>query len=143
MKPLKYCLMAACALSLTACGQEDLNNQRLAKGCEAAVRLVLDKPKYDRKLAQVRSVSFGTSDGFKLVKITVNTIEKETDFELDEDEVYNCKFDETSSFGGLIWNANLVYLKVDEDAYGLENGQIIGNLNDHLKLMTAVEKAMK
>ncbi|MDY0029457.1 MAG: hypothetical protein RBR86_05895 [Pseudobdellovibrionaceae bacterium] len=143
MKALNFGLVTLCALGLSACGQEELNNQRLAKGCEAAVKLVLDKSKYDRKLASVQSVSFGRSDGFKLVKITVNTIEKETDYELDEDEVYNCKFDETSSFGGLVWNANLVYLKVDDDAYGLENGQIIGNLNDHLKLMNTVENAMK
>ncbi|HOO52052.1 MAG TPA: hypothetical protein PLK94_12260 [Alphaproteobacteria bacterium] len=143
MKLLKFCLLAAVAVSLSSCGQEELNNQRLAKGCEAAVKLVLDKDQYDRKFEAVQSVSYGASDGFKLVKLTASVIEKETDYELDEDEVFNCKFEETSSFGGMIWNAHLVYLKVDEDAYGLENGQIIGNLNDHLKLMNVVEKAMQ
>ncbi|OIN86830.1 MAG: hypothetical protein AUJ12_04240 [Alphaproteobacteria bacterium CG1_02_46_17] len=137
-------LAVVCALSsliLSGCGQEDINNERLAKGCAAAVETILAKDIYDRQFDRVVNKKFSMSDGFKLV--TLDVVTKTKEYEEEANETFNCKFEEGSSFGGFAWYANLVQLTVDEDVYGTRGGEISGSLNDQMALSDAVEKAMK
>ncbi|HNQ92793.1 MAG TPA: hypothetical protein PKI93_07675 [Alphaproteobacteria bacterium] len=133
--------VCALALSLSACGKDKENEQRLARGCEAAVKVMLAKDKYDRQIDQVKSKKFGMSDGFKLVTIAAVTKNKEYGYE--QDESFDCKFEESSSMAGFVWSASLVQLKIGEDVYGSEGGEIFGDMNDQMNLMDAVQAAMK
>ncbi len=129
------------SLSLTGCGQEKVNNERLAKGCAAAVQTILAKDKYERQFDHVVGKKFSMSDGFKLV--ILDTITKTKEYGEEAQESFNCKFEESSSFGGAIWHADLVSLAVDEDVYGTKGGQIEGSLRDQMALSDTVQKAMK
>lgn len=134
-------LLISSVLGLSACGQDEVNRQRLVKGCEAAVKVVLDMPKYERSLLKVQSHKFGESEGYDLVTLSVLTTDKE--FGGEEPETFNCQFSVTSSLGGMQWNAALAKLQVDDDVYGVVNGQIQGSMTDHMAITSAVERAMK
>ena len=139
----KYVLLslAGCVLALTACGDQKSMDAKLAKGCAAAVKTVLAKDKYTRQLDSVKSSAFDMSDGFRLVKLGVVTKDKQ--YETAADESFDCKFQVDTSFLGMNARAYLVQVKVDEDVYGTESGQIYGDMNDQMDLSNAVQDAMK
>lgn len=143
MKTNKFILLslAGCVLALTACGDQKSMDAKLAKGCAAAVKTVLAKDKYTRQLDSVKSSAFDMSDGFRLVKLGVVTKEKQ--YETAADESFDCKFQVDTSFLGMSARAYLVQVKVDEDVYGTESGQIYGDMNDQMDLSNAVQDAMK
>lgn len=134
-------LMTGCILCLTGCGEKEKTEARLARGCEAAVKVMLNKPDFTRQIDSVKSKSFGMSDGYKLV--TINTVTKEKDTGTEADETFNCKFQETQSFNYIIWSADLVQLKIDDIIYGSEGGEIYGSVEDQMALSNAVTSAMK
>ena len=139
----KFIIGCVCltALSLTACGNKEQNNARMARGCEAAAKVMLAKDKYDRQIDQVKNKKFGMSEGFSLV--TLDVVTKNKEFGYESDETIYCKFEETSSMAGYVWNASLVQLRLGEDVYGSDGGEIFGDLNDQMSLMDAVQAAMK
>lgn len=133
-----FCVLT---LSLTSCGDRKEQEAKLARGCEAAVKVMLEKDQYDRQIDQVKAQKFGMSEGFTLVTLDVLTKNKEYGYE--EDESFFCKFQEESSMVGYIWKGVLVQVKIGEDVYGSEGGQLYGDMNDQMNLMAAVEAAMK
>lgn len=133
--------LAGCVLALTACGDQKSMDAKLAKGCAAAVKTVLAKDKYTRQLDSVKSSAFDMSDGFRLVKLGVVTKDKQ--YETAADESFDCKFQVDTSFLGTNARAYLVQVKVDDDVYGTESGQIYGDMNDQMDLSNAVQDAMK
>ncbi|HRK98551.1 MAG: hypothetical protein KDJ26_05400 [Alphaproteobacteria bacterium] len=139
----KFFVIGLCflALSLCSCGNEKENDARLARGCEAAAKTMLDKEEYDRQIDRVASKKLGMSDGFRLV--TIDVVTKNKEFGYESNESFNCKFEEQSSFAGMMWRASLVQIQIDEDVYGSNGGKIFGDLNDQMKLMDAVQAAMK
>jgi len=126
---------------LTGCGNDEINKQRMAKGCEAAVKVVLNKPEYERSLLKVEHQKFGKSEGYQLVTLDVLTTDKEYGGE--EPETFDCQFSVTRSLGGLQWNATLAKLQVDKNVYGVVNGEIQGSMTDHMAITSAVQNAMK
>lgn len=134
-------LSSASLLLLAACGSKEQADIKLAKGCEAAVKVMLAKPDFTRQIQSIKSKSFGTSEGFRLVTLNTVTKNKETSEEIDES--FNCKFQETQSFNYMQWSADLVQLKIDDVIYGSEGGEIYGSVEDQVALTNAVEAAMK
>lgn len=136
----KICLISmGLALILTGC--QDDSEKKLARGCEAAVKVMLAKEKYDRQIDAFKDGQFGMSDGFKLV--TINTVTKTKEFNNEKDESFECKFEETSGPFQLGWRASLVQIKIDDVIYGSEGGEIYGSIEDQLAITAAVEGAMK
>lgn len=126
---------------LTACGAEKEIENKMARGCEAAVKIMLNKEKYDRQIDSVKDKKFGMSDGYRLVTLEVVTKTKEySDL---KDESFDCKFEETKVLGAIGWKASLVQVKIDGTAYGSEGGEIFGSIEDQLAITAAVEGAMK
>lgn len=134
-------LCSASLLLLTACGSKEQAQIKLAKGCEAAVKVMLAKTDFTRQIDSVKSKSFGTSEGYRLV--TLNTVTKTKDMGEEANESFDCKFEETESFNYMQWKAELVQLKIDDVIYGSENGEINGSVEDQIALTNAVEAAMK
>lgn len=134
--------MGVCALTLlTGCGAREEAEAKLARGCEAAAKSMLAKDNYDRQIDSVKSKKFGKSDGFTLVTIETNTKNKE--YEYDSDESFQCKFQESTGPFGLNWKAALVQVKVGDDVYGSEGGELYGTVEDQMALTAAVESAMQ
>lgn len=127
------------AFVLTGC--QDNSKKRLAHGCEAAVKIMLNKEEYKRQIDSIKSSKLGMSDGYRLV--TIDTVTKTKEFSNPQDESFECKFEETTGPFGLGWRASLVNLKIDDVIYGSEGGEIYGSIEDQLALTAAVESAMK
>lgn len=135
-------VLGVCALTLlTGCGSREAAETKLARGCEAAAKAMLNKEQYDHQIDAVTSKKFGKSEGFTLVTIDTNTKNKEYGYE--NPETFQCKFEESSGPFGLNWKAALVQLKVGEDVYGSEGGQLYGTVEDQMALTAAVESAMR
>ena len=135
------CLACLSAVILTGCGSQQEAETKLVRGCEAAVKVMLNKEDYDRQLAAVTGQKFGMSDGFRLVTIDATTKNKEFGFE--NEESFQCKFEESRSFGYLNWKAALVQVKIDDAVFGSEGGQLYGSVEDQMALTAAVEAAMR
>ena len=90
----------------------------------------------------VKKSTFGPSkefgSGYRDAVLTV----VETDDWADLDKEVECVFAEDMGPFGLSHSASLYQLKIDGDTYGIENGQLLGDVDTHLKLTTAVENAM-
>lgn len=134
-------LCTTALILLTGCGGKEQAETKLAKGCEAAIKAMLNKPDFTRQITSVKSKSFGMSDGFRLV--TIHTVTHPKEEGMDADESFDCKFQETQSFNYLKWSAELVQLKIDDVIYGSEGGEIYGSVEDQMALTNAVEEAMK
>lgn len=126
---------------LTACGSKEQANTKMARGCEAAVKVMLNKADFTRQIDSVKSKSFGMADGYRLV--TIHTITRNKDTGEEADESFDCKFEETQLFNYLKWSASLVQLKIDDVTYGSDAGEIYGSVEDQIALTNAVEEAMK
>lgn len=139
---MKKFIFAVCVSALlTGCGSNEANNAKLARGCEAAVKVMLNKDTYDRQIDAVKDKRFGMSDGFRLV--TLKTVTKNKSYGYQNDETFDCKFEESSGPFGLSWKAALVQVKIGDDVYGSEGGQLFGTVEDQMALTAAVESAMK
>lgn len=138
---MKKLLLISTGLAIFLTGCQNDSEKRLVRGCEAAVKVMLNKDKYDRQIDTVKNSKFGMSDGFKLV--TINTVTKTKEFNNENDESFECKFEESSMPFGLAWRAALVQVKIDDIIYGSEGGEIYGSIEDQLALTAAVESAMK
>lgn len=126
---------------LSGCGSREVNETKLSRGCEAAAKAMLNKPDYDRQIDSIKARKFGKSDGFTLV--TIDTVTKNKDYGYENDESFQCKFEESSAPFNINWKAALVQVKIGDDVFGSEGGQLYGSVEDQLALTAAVEAAMK
>lgn len=139
MKKL-FALVCVTAL-LTGCSSREEADAKLARGCEAGVKVLLNKPEYDRQISRIASKTF-TDDSMGR-KVSLVTKVKNKSYGYEADETFNCVFAEEYSFGFIAWKANLMQLKIGENTYGLEGGQVMGDMSDYMSLTAAIEAAMK
>ncbi len=138
----KTFILGICAVAvLTGCGSREQAETKLARGCEAAAKSMLNKDQYDHQIEKVTGQKFGKSDGFTLV--TVDTVTKNKQYGFENPETFQCKFEESSGPFGMSWKAALVQVKIGEDVYGSDGGQLFGSVEDQMALTAAVEAAMK
>lgn len=140
MKPAIFLALSSLLL-VTACSSREEADAKLRKGCEYGVRTLLEKPNYDRQIGSVKSASFENVDAGR--RIVLDTVVKNKEYGYENDETFSCIFSETYSFGFIAWNANLEQIKVGDDVFGRENGQIKGDLQDFMKVTDEIERAMQ
>lgn len=141
MKANGIILLGLTLFTLTACSSREEADAKMARGCEAAAKTMLGKESSDRQIEHVGKKSFDKAGEFRQVTLNVTTKNKEFGYE--KDEVFSCKFDESYSPGFTAWKAALVQLKMGDQIYGDEGGQIFGEAEDQMNLTAAVEAAMK
>ncbi len=138
----KTFVLGICAVALlTGCGSREEADAKLGRGCEAAAKAMLAKPDSDRKIDKITSTKFGVSDGYRLV--TIGAVVKNKDYGYENEESFQCKFEESSGPFGLSWKAALVQLRYGDKVYGSEGGELYGSVEDQMALTAAVEAAMK
>jgi hypothetical protein len=141
MRFLKIVLCVGLCMTLTGCGAEKEIQAKMTRGCEAAVKTMLNKPDYERQIESVTGSKLGMSDGFRLV--TIDVVTKTKEFNDPVDESFSCKFEETKVLGFIGWKAALVQIKIDDVIYGSDGGELFGTVEDQMALTAAVEAAMK
>lgn len=139
MKKLFFTLCVTAFLS--GCGGREQADTKLARACESAVKVMLNKSDYDRQIDKVKGKKIGMSDGYRLV--TIDVLSKTKEFSNPKDESFECKFDESMGPFGFGYHAALVSLKIDDVVYGSNGGEIYGSIQDQMAIMTAVEQALK
>ena len=128
-------------LSLTACGSRDDADVKLGRGCAAAVRIISATPNYDREFSKVKTKSFEEYETYRVV--TIDSVTKNKEYGNEMDETFVCKFDESYSPGFIAWKASLINVKIGEEYFGSEGGQIYGTAEDQMNVMAAVEAALQ
>ncbi len=132
-------LMGVSALVLSGCVTREQADERIAKGCAAGVELFLAE---GFKIKEIKGKTYSDSAEFGKGYRSVTLQAVESDGWLDVDKQYSCVFAEDFGLFNTGHRATIYQLKVNDQVYGNENGQIKGDFKDHLKLTETVEQAM-
>lgn len=128
-----------CALMLTSCITREQADNRLARGCTAAAGIFLDE---GYKIKSIKKSTFGSSkefgNGFRVADVTAI----ESDGWADLDKEIECTFAEDLGVFGSSHSASLYQLKINGEIYGIQDGQLLGDIDTHLRLTAAVESAL-
>ncbi len=135
----KLILGLSCLLLLTSCVTREQADTKLAKGCEAAAGLFLDD---SFSIKEVKRKTYNQDPEFGNGYRKVMLFAVETDGWLDLDKEYVCIFAEEFGVFNSSHNATIYQLKVNDQTYGIENGNVLGDIQKHMKIMNAVEDAM-
>ncbi|MGH1404801.1 MAG: hypothetical protein ACRBDL_11210 [Alphaproteobacteria bacterium] len=138
MKNLLICL--SCVILLCSCVTRDQADKRLEAGCRAAAEMFIDSDFFVKKIKRVTSkpsAEFGA--GYR--DITIFAVE--SDNWLDLDKEYKCTFAEEFGLLNATYQASLYQVHVNDKTYGKKGDQILGDIEDHLKLVKAVQDAMR
>lgn len=128
-----------CVFALTGCVSREQADERLARGCAAAVEMFVDpgfKVKSIKRNVFKNASEFGR--GYRKVEIYA----VESDDWMDIDKTYSCVFAEEMGLLGMSHRASIYQVKVNDNTYGREGDKILGDLQTHMKLNETVERAM-
>ena len=134
----KFALIAVSSLALTACVTQPQADEKMTKGCEAAVKSLI-APKEIKEIKAKNVADETTSEGLHR-RITLNVVEK--DGWLEVDKQYSCLFAQEWGMFKTSHRALLVQTKIDDSIYGKVDGVITGSLDDFIKLSEHVDEAM-
>lgn len=124
---------------LTGCVDQATADEKMAKGCVAAVNALLK----DSKVIDVNKTTNVTEDfqGEGLHRrITMNVVEKDGWLEIENQ--YSCVFLEQWGFLRADHKAMLVQVDINGEIYGKNNGSIVGDWDDFLAITRVVDAAM-
>ncbi len=136
----KVVISLFCVLLLTSCVTRQQADERLLKGCMAAVGLFLEdgyKIKKIKRSVYKDAIDFGS--GYREVMLFA----VESDGWVDLDKEYSCIFAEEFNAMGSTHRANIYQVKVNGNVYGREGNNILGDMDTHIKLSKTVEDAMR
>ncbi len=135
----KFLVIVSGVLLLTSCVTREQADERLARGCAAAVELFLDD---GFTIKEIKNKSYSNSEeyGNSYRKVTLSAIE--SDNWLDIDKEYKCIFAEEYGFLKTTHRASIYQVIVNDKIYGTKDGVIVGDMKDLLKLTETVDNAM-
>lgn len=136
----KYVFFLITVSVLSGCGDNrEAKDRKLALGCQAGLKALFAQEKYDRQIDKVTSKKFSNEAEGRRVVLQASTKNKQYGYP--KNESFNCLFAETSNMLG--YKAEVQQINIDEDVFGKKDGQILGDMNDFLKLTGAVEEGMR
>jgi hypothetical protein len=137
----KLFFIFVCVSMLTACGTRDNKDKKLAKGCEAGIKALLDSSRYDRQISSVSNSSFSDMADGRQIVLQAKTHNKKDGY--DQDEAFTCVFAESNTFGPFGYKAEIQHLTAGEDVLGKKDGRVQGDANDFMNAARAAEAGMK
>lgn len=135
---MKYTWLAlASVLVLTGCVSREEADKRLERGCAAGAELFFEE---GHKIKEVKDRIFrddpNLGKGYREVRLTV----VDSDGWYDADKEIKCIFVE--NFNPMQHSATIYQMKMDDRTWGKEDNQILGTMEEHLKLTETVEQGM-
>ena len=117
-------LIPLTAIVLSGCASRKEIDDKLAKGCEAGAKYVMDLTDNDMEIVKVLSTTGAkdSSDKSKR-KITIRTLASLGGY-AEEERDYHCTFSETYNFGFMGHAAEIATVEVDEEVYGRVDGNL-------------------
>ncbi|MGB4057659.1 MAG: hypothetical protein WBK77_06210 [Alphaproteobacteria bacterium] len=132
-------MLLAGTLTLTGCVSREQADQRLQNGCTAGAELFMEE---GHKIKEVKDHIFRDNPdlgpGYREVRLTV----VDTDGWYDADKEIQCIFVETYGIFGSSHTATIYQLKMDEKIWGMQGKEILGTMEEHLKLTETVEQGL-
>lgn len=134
----RYSFMAlASMLVLTGCVSREQADKRLENGCAAGAELFLGE---GHKVKEIKDRQFrddpALGKGYREVRLMI----VDTDGWYDADKEIKCIFIE--NYNPLQHSATIYQLKMDEQIWGKEGNEILGTMEEHLKLTETVEQGL-
>ncbi len=122
---------------LSGCVSREQADARIERGCAAGAEIFLEE---GHKIKQVKDRQFRDfpelGKGYREARLVI----VDSDGWYDADKEIKCIFAENYNFMG--HTATIYQLKMDERTWGKEGNEILGSMEEHLKLTEAVEQAM-
>ncbi|MGB4108078.1 MAG: hypothetical protein WBK55_09850 [Alphaproteobacteria bacterium] len=130
-------LALASVLVLTGCISREQADKRMENGCAAGAEAFMEE---GHKIKQVKDRIFRDSPelgkGYREIRLVI----VDSDGWYDADKEIRCIFAENFNFVG--HTATIYQLKMDDKTWGKEGNEILGSMDDHLKLTEIVEQGM-
>lgn len=127
-------------LALTGCVSREQADKHLENGCAAGAELFLEE---GHKIKEIKDRIFrdepSLGSGFRQVILTV----VDSDGWYDSDKEIKCIFEENLALFGLQHTAAIYQLKMDEKTWGKEGNEILGSMEEHMKLEKTVDQALQ
>ena len=124
---------------LSGCIEQSVVDEKMARGCMAGV----DALTKGREIIEVKKTT-PTSENFQGEglhrRVTIDVLEK--DGWLEVDKQYSCVFLEEWGMFRSTHRALLMQIDIEGTIYGKNNGNIVGDWDDFLKLTRVVDAAM-
>ncbi len=138
----KYSLSFLSVLSLlvlSACVSQDQADEKMVKGCKAAIEVAIAPA----KIADILSTTYAfedNKDGDSFRRITLKTFEK--DGWIEREKEYSCLYAEQWGIAKTSHVATLESLSYDDIILGKKDGDVIGGLKNFMNLVNASQTAM-
>jgi hypothetical protein len=130
-------LLFASLLALTGCVSREQADKRLENGCAAGAELFLGE---GHKVKGIKDRIFRDSpdlgSGYREVRLTI----VDSDDWSDVDKEVRCIFAE--NYNPMSHSATIYQLKMDDKIWGKEGNEILGSMEEHLKLTETVEQGL-
>jgi hypothetical protein len=136
----KLYLSVAAALLLSGCVSQDQADQKMERGCHAGIESLIAPA----TLEQVKSVNFSLENNLEGQhrRVTIDAVTKDGWLELDK--TYSCLFAQQWGIFKSSHAAVLVQIRLDEGkVIGKQDGLIVGEMSDFIKLSDTVQEAMQ
>jgi hypothetical protein len=135
---MKYTWLAVLSvLVLTGCVSREQADKRLERGCAAGAELFFDE---GHKIKEIKDRIFrddpNLGKGYREVRLTV----VDSDGWYDADREIRCIFSENFNFAQHV--ATIYQLKMDDKTWGKEGNEILGTMEEHLRLTETVEQGL-
>jgi hypothetical protein len=132
-------LLLSSSLLLTGCISREQADHRLQNGCAAGAELFMEE---GHKIKEVKDHIFRDNPdlgpGYREVRLTV----VDSDGWYDADKEIKCIFAENYGMFGSSHTATIYQLKMDDKTWGKEGNEILGTMEEHLKLTETVEQGL-
>ncbi len=129
--------MTLALLTLTSCVSREQADKRLENGCAAGAELFFEE---GHKVKEIKDSQFRDDpklgSGYREIRLTI----VDSDGWYDADKEIKCIFVENFNF--VQHTATIYQLKMDERTWGKEGNEILGTMEEHLKLTETVEQGM-
>lgn len=135
----KVIISSLCLMALTGCISREQADKRLERGCAAAAEMFLSD---NFSIKKIKSAKFKPSSELGNNYREVMIFALETDEWAEIDKEYKCIFAEENGPFGSSHRASIYQVIVDGQTYGIKGNEILGNMQTHMKLNEAVERAM-
>ncbi|MGQ0527177.1 MAG: hypothetical protein ACT4OY_03990 [Alphaproteobacteria bacterium] len=135
----KIFLFLLCGIFLAGCISREDADAKLARGCAAGAQILMTD---GFTIKETKGQTFRESPEFGKGYREVNLSILESDEWTNNDKDIICVFSEEFGFFGMAYTAAIYQIQKDGQIYGRSGDQILGTMEDHLKLMEAVEREM-
>ena len=134
-----YSFFVLTALALAGCVSQDQADEKMAKGCKAAVEVAIAPA----TVADILSTTYAfedNKDGKNFRRVTLKTFEK--DGWIEREKEYNCLYSEQWGIAKTSHVATLEHLSYDDVVLGKKGGDVVGGLNNFMNMVNASQNAM-